>query len=460
MQNKTIAQLCVMVFLLAGFLSIEAQVPGMPFMSLKEIIRKNVFGGTGSDGGYCIIQTTDGGYAIAGITNSNDGDVSGNHGGSDMWVVKFNATGSIEWKKTFGGTGYDGAYSIIQTSDDGYAIAGSIYVSNAYGNMFVAKLSASGSLEWQKSLGGTDNDGANSIIQTSDGGYAVAGFTYSTDAGFSEPAGSWDGSSYGSDIYIVKLNSAGTVEWSRHYGGSGNDAASSIIQATDGDYVVAGVSQSGSYTGYYYNNYNSGNHGGGDMWVIKLKSSGGVEWERTLGGTVNDEANSIIRTADGGYIVAGGAASNDGDVSGNHGNRDAWVIKLSNLGIIQWQKLLGGSINDLANSIIQTADGGYAAAGFTFSNDGDVSGNHGGGDMWVVKLNTAGTIQWQKALGGTGFDRAQSIIRTSNGGYAIVGVTDSIDGNIIGPNNGSSDVFLLRLDAAGNFIRVYEDAPE
>ncbi|MGB4230357.1 MAG: hypothetical protein WBJ63_07370 [Bacteroidales bacterium] len=131
----------------------------------------------------------------------------------------------------------------------------------------------------------------------------------------------------------------------------------------------------------------SGNHGGGDYWVVKLDSSGTIQWQKCLGGTDNDEAKSIQQTSDGGYIVAGETWSNDGDVSGNHGIVDSWIVKLNSSGDIIWQKCFGGTDDDVAFSIQQTSDGGFIVAGGTWSNDGDMSGNHGGSDAWVVKLN-------------------------------------------------------------------------
>jgi len=154
----------------------------------------------------------------------------------------------------------------------------------------------------------------------------------------------------------------------------------------------------------------SGNHGGSDYWVVKLNSSGDIEWQKCLGGTnsdggiFNDYIYSIQQTSDGGFIMACETMSNDGDVSGNHGSYDAWVVKLNSLGDIEWQKCLGGTNRDIANSIQQTSDGGFIVAGYTYSNDGDVSGNHGYCDAWVVKLNSSGDIEWQKCLGGTNWD--------------------------------------------------------
>jgi hypothetical protein len=171
-----------------------------------------------------------------------------------------------------------------------------------------------------------------------------------------------------------------------------------------------------------------------------------IQWQKCLGGSYIDGATSIQTTGDGGYIIAGSTYSNDGDVSGNHGNRDAWVVKLTSIGSIQWQKYLGGTNPDEASSIQSTSDGGYILAGSTFSIDGDVLGNHGAADAWVVKLSSQGAIQWQKCLGGTDIDFGHCIQSTIDGGYIIAGETYSNDGDVSG-NHGHDDVWVVKLNA-------------
>jgi hypothetical protein len=405
-------------------------------------------GGTRSDGAESIIQTSDGGFAIAGQTQSADGDVSGKHGAAtfnDAWVVKLGSNGTIGWQKCLGGSNDDYAHSIIQTSDGGFAMAGDTHsfdgdVSGNHGidDAWVVKLSSAGAIQWQKCLGGQDHDGAYSIIQTSDGGFAVAGWTYSTD-------GDVSGNHGDVDAWVVKLSSSGAVQWQKCLGGTNIDLANTIIQTSDGGFVMAGFtfSNDGDVSGI---------HGPGlaDIWVVKLNSSGAVQWQKCLGGSYNDIAHSIIQTSDGGLAVVGETLSTDGDVSGNHGSWDVWAVKLSSTGAVQWQKCLGGTDRDEGKSIIQTSDGGFAVTGMTFSPDGDVSGIHGPGfdsaDLWVVKLNSSGAIQWQKCLGGTDGDWAESIIQTSDGGFAAAGLADSPDGDVIGNHGGSgSDAWVVKL---------------
>jgi len=398
-------------------------------------------GGSGDDEVFSIQQTVDGGYIVAGRTESNDGDVSGNHGGVDCWVVKLTSLGTMEWQKAIGGSGSDIGWDIQQTNEGGFIVAGSSDsndgdVSGNHGSVdyWVVKLSSIGSIEWQKSFGGTSYDEARSIQQTNDGGFIVAGSTFSNDGDVSGNHGAYETP----DFWVVKLSSLGTIEWQKSLGGSSYDFAFSIQQTNDGDYIVAGSSYSNDVDVL-------GNHGSWDCWVVKIINTGTIEWQKCLGGTGDDEAHSIQQTNDGGYIVAGSSASNDVDVLGNHGSWDCWVVKISNTGTIEWQKSLGGSSRDKAYCIQQTIDGGYIVAGYSNSNDGDVSGNESlQEDYWLVKLTSLGTIEWQKALGGTGDDEAASINQTFDGGYIVAGVTTSNDGDVSG-NHGGADCWVVKL---------------
>ncbi len=396
-------------------------------------------GGSNWDQANSIQQTADGGYIVAGYSYSNNGDVTGNHGDVDYWIVKLDNTGNIQWQKSLGGSDGDAAYSIQQTIDGGYIVAGETFSNDGdvTGNhevgaldYWIVKLDSSGDIDWQKSLGGSEWDIAYSIQQTTDGGYIVAGETLSNDGDVTENHGEYDS-------WIVKLDNSGNIQWQKSLGGSGGDGAYSIQQTTDGGYILAGSSNSndGDVTD---------NHGSADYWVVKLNSTGDMQWQKSLGGSGGDGAYSIQQTNDGGYIVAGSSNSNDGDVTGNHGSADYWVVKLDNTGDIQWQKSLGGSGVDIAYSVQQTTNGGYIVAGHSKSNDGDVTGNHGAGDYWIVKLDSNGNILWQKSMGGSSADYARSIQQTTDGGYIVAGFTWSNDGDVTG-NHGSHDYWIVKL---------------
>ena len=298
-------------------------------------------------------------------------------------------------------------------------------------------------IQWQKCLGGSSGDGAYSIQQTTDGGYIVAGYTSSNNGDVS----GHHGSTFFSDYWVVKLDVSGNIQWQKCLGGGIDDFSYSIQQTADGGYVVAGYI-------FSIDGDISGNHGNDDFWVVKLDAAGNIQWQKCLGGSEYDYAFSIRQTTEGGFIVAGGSNSNDGDVSGNHGSDDFWIVKLDPVGNIQWQKCLGGSNLDYgASSIRQTTDGGYIVTGETYSNDGDVSGNHGTYDYWVVKLDASGNIQWQKCLGGGAWDKAYSIQQTTDGGYIVAGVTGSNDGDVSG-NLGGNDFWVVKLGANGLPLRL------
>ena len=394
-----------------------------------------------------IQQTSDGGFIVACGTWSNDGDVSGNHGNADYWVVKLNSSGIIEWQKCLGGSDDEEAYSIQQTTDGGFIVAGysksndgdisGHHGSTVYSDYWVVRLNSSGNIVWQKSLGGSQSDRAHSIKQTSDGGFIVAGYSLSNDIDVSGNHGH-------ADYWVVKLNSSGRIEWQKSLGGSGTDYAYSIQQTADGGFIVAGKS-------YSNDGDVSGNHGYSDYWIVKLDSSGDIEWQKSLGGSHPEEAYSIQQTSDGGFIVAGYSESNDGDISGHHGRTiysDYWVVRLNSSGNIVWQKSLGGSQSDRAYSIKQTSDGGFIVAGLTWSDDGDVSENYGGRDYWLVKLNSSGRIEWQKSLGGSQSDRGYSVQQTADGGFIVGGCSNSNDDDVSG-NHGSNDYWVVKLSPVG-----------
>lgn len=395
------------------------------------------FGGSGNDGLSSFQHTSDEGYIVVGYSNSNDGDVTGNHGGFDVWIVKINATGVIEWQKSIGGSLDEAANAIQQTLDGGYIIAG--YSNSNDGDVtgnhggrdfWIVKMNTAGTIEWQKSLGGSLDDTANDIQQTSDGGYIVAGESSSND-------GDVTGNKGIQDFWIVKLGSNGILEWQKSLGGSSRDTAETIQQTSDGGYIVAGstFSNNGDVTG---------NHGAIDNWVVKLTVSGNIEWERATGGQGEEWCWSILETLDGGFILAADSNNANGDVTENFGGRDFWIVKFTDTGLIDWQKSYGGGFEDSPTSIQHTTDGGYIVSGFSGSNDGDVSGNQGSLDFWIIKINATGTLEWQKSLGGSNYDMFSYALQVSDNDYIVAGTTFSDDGDV-SVNKGISDFWIVKL---------------
>ncbi|TAH40726.1 MAG: T9SS type A sorting domain-containing protein [Bacteroidetes bacterium] len=406
---------------------------------------QNSFGGTGDDEAYSMQQTIDGGYIVAGSSNSIDGDVSGNRGNRDYWVVKLDSVGNLQWEKSLGGSNDDEAYSIQQTSDYGYVVAGysksndgDLTINHGSRDFWVVKLNSSGSIQWQKSFGGTNDEWASSIKQTIDGGYMAAGTTESMDGDVSGNHGNLD-------YWIVKLDSVGNIQWQKCYGGSGGEEAKSIQQTIDTGYIVVGSSDSN-------NGDISWNNGARDYWIVKLNNIGNIEWNRSLGGSDPDGAQSVSLSDPWGwgYIVGGFAESSDGDVNGHIGyNNDFWILQINPIGVVQWTRSLGGTSSDAAMSIQQTTDYGFIICGVTNSDDGDVQGNHSQftSDYWIVKLNNQGSIEWNKCLGGSADEWASSIQQTSDSGYIVAGNSYSNDGDVTNHhgNVGSSDFWVVKL---------------
>jgi hypothetical protein len=427
------------LFILFLFTILQISVYAQPSIQWQKCL-----GGTLNETARSIKQTMDGGYILTGSTISNDFDISGNHGGGDVWVVKLDNLGNIQWQKCLGGTASEFAWSIQQTTDGDFILTG--YTSSNDGDVsgnhggthdvWVVKLDSSGNLQWQKCLGGTATDYAFSIQQTMDSGYILTGFTASNDG---DVIGNHGG---GSDVWVVKLDSLGSIQWQKCLGGTSFDEGWYIQQTANGSYILIGLTS--SIDGDVISNH--GSFPFFDVWVVKLDNMGNLQWQKCLGGTSDEFAWSIQQTTDGGYIFIGITRSNDGDVSGNHGGGDVWVVKLDSLGNIQWQKCLGGTASEIAYSIKHTTDGGYVLTGFTQSNDGDVSGNNGSSDVWVVKLDSLGNIQWQKCLGGAADEGANYIHQTIDGGYILTGVTYSNDVDVSG-NHGGGDVWLVKLSS-------------
>ena len=395
------------------------------FAQAPSIAWQKSLGGTNQEYGYCIKQTNDGGYIVVGESVSPVGGmISNNYGSYDCWVVKLDNDGMVQWQKSLGGSDNDRANDVQLTSDGGYIIVGFTYSNNFdvtghYGNsdVWTVKLNSAGVIEWQKPLGGSSTDGGLSIQQTTDGGYILCGYTFSTNGAVTTGPGGW----------IVKINSTGTIQWQKSIGNFMN----CIQQTTDGGYIAAG--------------YSNGPLGNTDYHIVKLDNLGTTQWQNYYGGTSSDAAYYIQQTTDGGYIVAGESNSSNTDVTQNNGSYDYWVLKLNSLGELQWQKALGGSSFDYGKSIQQTTDGGFIVCGKINSNNGLVTGNHGDEDYWVVKLDNTGSVLWQKTLGGPGADWGQSIQQTSDGGYIVAGTTGSSTGDVT-IQYGDRDFWVVKLN--------------
>ncbi|EZH75103.1 hypothetical protein ATO12_10275 [Aquimarina atlantica] len=402
------------------------------------------YGGSEIDVANALQLTVDGGYIVAGTANSDDGDVGGNNDadgyiGGDYWVIKLSSSGDLIWETNLGGSSDDSGRSIQQTSDGGYIVAGAtdsndqdISGDTSSSDYWIVKLDEFGNLIWEVSYGGSGNDGARSIQQTSDGGYVVVG-----SAGFS--SGDIGGNYGGLDYWVIKLDTMGALVWETNLGGSGFDIPESVEQTIDGGYIVGGYSESSDGNV-------GGNYGGKDYWIVKLDALGNLVWETNLGGTLDDYAYDVHQTTDQGYIVAGYSESSDFDVSSNNGKKDCWIVKLNTSGELIWEVNIGSSESDVARSIQQTTDGGYVFAGNSGASDFDASTNNGGyADFWAVKLSPLGELSWETSFGGPEPDYANAIQQTNNG-YIVAGYVYAPGGDISGAGKGKWDYWVVKLE--------------
>ncbi|HQW50378.1 MAG TPA: T9SS type A sorting domain-containing protein [Bacteroidia bacterium] len=359
----------------------------------------------------------------------------------------------IEWQNTIGGNYTDQLYSIQQTTDGGYILGGwsESYISgdkteNSFGgsDYWVVKLDSIGNIQWQNTIGGNSGDGLYSVQQTTDGGYILGGVSTSNISGDKT-----ENSQGYIDYWVVKLDASGNIQWQNTIGGNSDDYLTSIQQTTDGGYILGGWSNS-NISGDKTEN----SQGDYDYWVLKLDPTGNIQWQNTIGGSINDQLYSIQQTIDGGYILGGWSNSNiSGDKTENSQGTDYWVVKLDASGNIQWQNTIGGSFLDYLNCMQQTSDGGFILAG---SSQSGISGDktedsQGGSDYWVVKLDAFGNIQWQNSIGGNSDDYLTSIQQTIDGGYILGGYSNSgISGDKTENYQGLYDYWVVKLDATGN----------
>jgi hypothetical protein len=435
-----------LLFLNVSFLGINSfgQVaPGIEW--------QNTIGGNEEDYLTSINRTNDGGFIVGGGSQSGiSGDKSENCWGyNDYWIVKLNAAGNIQWQNTIGGTSVDNFSSIRQSSDGGYFLGGNSNsnisgdkTENSIGSFdfWIVKLNASGNIQWQNDIGGSLAETLFELNPTIDGGCILGGQSSSGISGDKS-----ENCIGGFDYWVVKLDSLGTIQWQNTIGGAGYDLLISIQQTNDSGYILGGFSDS-NISGDKTEN----SMGDDDYWVIKLGPVGNIEWQNTIGGNNQDDLYSIQQTTDGGYILGGKSISDSsGDKTENScGQFDYWVVKLDTIGNIQWQNTIGGSGEDVLNSIKQCSDGGYIAGGFSYSGiSGDKTENSQGmQDYWVVRLNPLGNIVWQKTIGGSDEDWLKELDQTTDGGYILGGwSTSNISGDKTENSSGLSDYWIVKL---------------
>ena len=422
---------------------------------------KNI-GGSSVDLLTSVDKTLDGGAIVAGYSRSNDFDLTGKHNGystgsNDGIVAKLDASGNIEWIKNVGGTTEDYINSIKFIENEGYIMTGNSkskdgdLESKNYGDVdgIVVKMSMDGNIEWVKNFGGSLSENFREIILTSDGGYAVAGNTTSKNHDF-------EGYSGGLGGVVIKFSSDASIQWFETY--RGVQYFHSLDQTKDGGFIVGG------YTSY--NDADVEGHGSHDIFLTKLQGTieekppvdtEDGEWLKLYGGASADRIYQVKETSDGNHIVVGDSLSNDGDLEGNNiGNWDSIIMKVDKNGNIIWIKNIGGLSVDGFKSVVETPDGGYIAVGNSASRDGMYDGkNIGEQDGTIVKFDSNGNVEWIKNIGGTKNDYLERVTQISDGNYVAVGRSNSNDVQLEGKHYGSTehqDGLVVKFDIEGNIL--------
>jgi len=362
------------------------------------------YGSSGREKGYSMCQTTDGGYIIAGNSGSKGA------GNQDIWLFKTDSSGNLIWDKTYGGSQFDYSYSICPASDSGYILVGR---TNSYGSgdydLYILKVDENGNLEWGKTIGGPYFDCGYSICEANNGGYLICGRTNKSSTG-------------NSDGLLIRIDSNGEQVWMKTLGGASDDILKSVHPTPDGGYILVGSTRSYGVGGF-------------DMWLVKVDIEGNEEWQQTFGGIAEDYGESVIPSLNDGYILTGSTNSS------GIGNFDIWLVKTDTVGNIEWDKTFGSINHDSGKSICQVLDGGYIITGSTSSTDVSDS------NAYLLRLDVNGNLEWEKTFGGTDWDEGEKVIIDKNGDYIITGETAS-------HGDGSVNAWLIKVHQPGYTLKI------
>lgn len=372
-------------------------------------------GGSGVDSWKDVAQTPEGYFVAVGYsTSSNDSLI--NRGKEDVLVSKFNPDGSLIWQKSFGGSEWEFAYSVVITPDSNYLVAATTAsvdgdVTSPYGAIsgWLLKLDHNGEILWQKTYGSMFGSRIFDLVRDKTGGYLLVG---------TQLFHGW----------LSKIDETGNVVWEKTYGQTTTDLPAAGFQDADGNFIITGSTVQVS---------------NGDVWVFKIDGAGNVVWDKSFNGGNVEEGWGVTETKDGGYMIAGDARTADMSVQPIHVDYDVWILKLNNSGDLVWQKRYGSTADDKAYSIVPSENGkGYVVAGLSAGNDEQVFGSHGGGDAWLMTIDELGNLNWQRPCGGSGTDAASAIIYAGSGRYLIAGSSTSNNRDAVGAL-GNTDAWLF-----------------
>lgn len=348
-------------------------------------------------------------------------------------TVSYAQQASMVWYESFGASGNDIVETVVTDEQNNLYVLGTIEKKsglNSHGDLFIAKYSNGGILDWKKEIGGSGNDKGVSMILGPNGELLVLASSNSNSGDFTDNKGY-------EDLYLLQYSGSGQHLFTKHFGGEFIDIPSSLMLTSEGDILICGHSR--STTGALSNN-----KGQLDYWVIKTDLQGNTIWERTYGGSDEDYAVKMIQLTDGNYMLLGHSTSIDFDIPDNYGDLDVSLMKLATDGDIIWQESFGGTLDDIASDLIQLENGNVLVAGSTFSNNIFVSQNNGNSDGWMLEVDMSGDMIWEKSFGDDGNDFIKSV-KEENGVIKALGssLSESIQDKL---NNGAEDIWFFRLD--------------
>jgi hypothetical protein len=401
------------------------------------------YGGTDHDVLYSFKLTSDGGYIAAGISSSRiSGDKTDDNRDTtgltvDFWIVKMDSSGMKEWDKSYGGNKSDALFSFEKDYDGGYVMGG-YSLSSANGDKtennrdtsestydyWVVKVDSFGNKKWDKTFGGVNDESILSINPTLDHGYILCGYSKSNISGDKTQA-NWDQTGMTIDLWIIKIDSIGNKIWDKDFGTTGDDAIWSSAATYDGGFLIAAFTESG-----INGNKSESSRGDRDYWILKIDATGTLIWDKTFGGASADNLFAVKQTPDSGFVLLGTSASPiSGDKSQDTwGGLDYWMIKVDSVGNKQWDKDYGGIYGeDDYGTVELTNDGGYLITGASYSNiSGDKTENNLGTEQtWCLKVDSAGTKQFDKTVFTGDHDEAGFGVQSPDGCFTIANYTRS-----------------------------------
>jgi hypothetical protein len=433
----------------------------------QEILWEKSFGGQQADYLFDVVPTADYGFLLAGssVSNKSGNKNDSNRGDMDYWVWKMNEKGEFEWQKAMGGNAQDKLKVVLLTNDGGFLLAGSSESdkgldkkerSKGDSDFWLIKLDAKGGEIWQKTIGGSGHDELTCAKRTRDGGFIIGG---TTDSEQSEDKTT---PNYGGmDYWVLKLDSEGKIEWQQSFGGNYKDELRSITETKDGGYLVGGSSNS-SDTG----TKNQKNRGQADYWIIRLDKDGNEQWQKTIGGDKDDQLFVVQLTEDGNYLLGGNSNSETSEdkLSRNESGTDFWVIKLNDEPTILWQESYNIGKIDVLTSLLENDDQTILLGGYT---QGEIikrksipatktgkaktktiapeNMKKGTADYVAIKLNTKGEEIWRKEVGSKGEDILKKVIETRDGGYLMAGTSKGAISDDRNSSKGSNDFWVVKL---------------